>query len=81
MVRGKTSPGLKGATTVEDGFRRLLAGSGYGIARAGSDYTLVAQSAAAPAAAPAAAADSTTLPALQVTANGMMPGGLAQPYA
>ncbi|SMF88399.1 iron complex outermembrane recepter protein [Azospirillum oryzae] len=78
IVRGKTSPSLKGATTVEDGFRRLLAGSGYGIARTSSGYALVAQSAAAPA----SPSDSTTLPALQVTANsGMMPGGLAEPYA
>ncbi len=80
-IRGKRSPGLKGATTVEDGFRRLLAGSGYGIARVGSGYALVAQSAAAPATTPTASSDGTTLPALQVTANGMMPGGLAQPYA
>lgn len=78
MVRGKTSPGLKGATTVEDGLRRLLAGSGHGIARTASGYAVVAQSAAAPASSP----DSTTLPALQVTANaGLMTGGLAQPYA
>ncbi|WP_109051399.1 TonB-dependent receptor [Azospirillum sp. TSA6c] len=82
MVRDKTSPGLKGATTVEDGLRRLLAGSGHGIARTASGYAVVAQSAAAPASSPASSPDSTTLPALQVTANaGLMTGGLAQPYA
>ncbi|WP_377810449.1 TonB-dependent siderophore receptor [Azospirillum sp. A29] len=82
MVRGRTSPGLKGTTTVEDGLRRLLAGSGHGIARTASGYAVVAQSAAAPASPPASPSDSTTLPALQVTANaGLMTGGLAQPYA
>ncbi|MCG5241631.1 TonB-dependent siderophore receptor [Azospirillum doebereinerae] len=76
-VRGKTAPGLNGATTVEDGFRRLLAGSGYQIGRTASGYTLVAQGAA-----PAAAAGGTVLPALQVTANSApLPGELQRPYA
>ncbi|WP_449234125.1 TonB-dependent siderophore receptor [Azospirillum doebereinerae] len=76
-VRGKTSPGLTGTTTVEDGFRRLLAGSGYQIGRNSSGYTLTAQGAA-----PTAAAGGTVLPALQVTANSApLPGELQRPYA
>lgn len=43
QVRGKTSQGLRGTTTVEDGLRRLLDGSGYQLAGTSSGYGLVAQ--------------------------------------
>ncbi|WP_247874129.1 TonB-dependent receptor [Azospirillum sp. TSH58] len=79
QVRGKTSQGLRGTTTVEDGFRRLLDGSGYQIARTPSGYGLVAQAAAAAVDAPAGA---TVLPTVQVSANaGALPGEPPPPYA
>ncbi|WP_286191992.1 TonB-dependent receptor [Roseomonas genomospecies 6] len=79
QVRGKTSPGVRGATTVEDGFRRLLDGSGHQIARTSSGYALVAPGAAPVADAPPGV---TVLPSVQVSANaGALPGEPPPPYA
>ncbi|NUB17080.1 TonB-dependent siderophore receptor, partial [Azospirillum brasilense] len=77
QVRGKTSQGLRGTTTVEDGFRRLLDGSGYQIAGTSAGYSLVAQGSGPVVNAPAGA---TVLPSVQVTANaGALP--VAPPHA
>jgi outer-membrane receptor for ferric coprogen and ferric-rhodotorulic acid len=59
-VKGKTSAGLTGAVTVDEGFRRLLLGSGYRIGRSAAGYVLVAAPAAP--AAPVTAAPPATPP-------------------
>lgn len=71
-VKGKTSPGLQGPVAVEEGFRRLLQGSGYQVGRTPEGYVLVP---AAPVPAtvapprPANPAGEATLPEVQVMAN------------
>ncbi|OWQ90803.1 TonB-dependent siderophore receptor [Roseateles aquatilis] len=59
QLKGRTTAGLSGAVTVDDGFRRLLAGSGYQATRTSAGYVLVA----APAAAQAPAAPIAPPPA------------------
>lgn len=41
-LKGRSTPGLQGAVTVEDGFRRLLAGSEHQLGRTAAGYVLVA---------------------------------------
>ncbi|MEC5398555.1 TonB-dependent siderophore receptor [Uliginosibacterium sp. H1] len=67
-VKGKTSPGLKGSVSVEEGFRQLLAGSGYQLGRTAAGYVLVAPSAGATAT-PGAATAANNLPLVTVTAS------------
>ncbi|MFT3821813.1 MAG: TonB-dependent siderophore receptor [Rubrivivax sp.] len=72
-LRGRTSPGLKGSVTVEEGFRKLLEGSGLQIGRTSAGYVLVAQNAALPpgstANATAAPLGEAVLPTVTVRAN------------
>lgn len=70
QVRGKTSPGLQGTVTVEEGFQRLLQGSGLQLGRTAAGYVLVAQAPAAPAQAPVTStvtSGQATLPTVTVT--------------
>lgn len=62
-LQGRTTPGLKGTLTVDEAFRRLLAGSGFQLERRGGGYVLVAQSTAADGGV-------ATLPAVQVRGAG-----------
>ena len=66
-VSGQTSPGLDGEFGVQDGFARLLAGSGFALAPAGKGYTLRRLP---------ASGDAATLPA--VTVAGSTPGALPE---
>lgn len=70
-VAGKSTPGLSGSHSVEDGLNALLRGSGYRIGKTPAGYALVAT--------PAAAAE-TTLPTVQVTASADA-GALPRAYA
>ncbi len=54
-LKGLSTPGLKGAVTADEGFRRLLEGSGYQAGRTAAGYVLVAAPAAASEAGGAAA--------------------------
>ncbi|MCC9597821.1 MULTISPECIES: TonB-dependent receptor [unclassified Rubrivivax] len=63
QIAGLTSPGLSGAVTVEEGFARLLEGSGWRIGRTAAGYVLLA----APAAAGGEAG--TSLPAVRASAS------------
>lgn len=70
MLAGLNSPGLRGSYTVQEGFARLLAGSGYELAEAGNGgYAL--RKAAAPAPRNVAPADSgaMNLPTITVMAQ------------
>ncbi|MCG7362713.1 TonB-dependent receptor [Roseomonas sp. ACRSG] len=83
-VGARTSPGLYGATTVEEGFGRLLEGSGLRASRTPAGYVLTAQAAgpAAQAALPAAAPGTIVLPTVEVSGrSGLVPGELPEPYA
>jgi TonB-dependent siderophore receptor len=84
-VKGRASAGLKGAVTVEEGFQRLLAGSGLQLGRTPAGYTLLpAQAAAQPAtapvaqhtpvAAPAPGGGANTLSAVTVSAQAVRDG-------
>lgn len=66
-VRGKTTAGLKGAVTVEEGFHRLLQGSGLQLGRTPAGYVLVAQPAAADNPPPRAGTIQPTLSTVTVT--------------
>lgn len=82
-VAGKASPGLKGQVSVEEGFRRLLEGSGYQLGRTPEGYVLVGSTAAtaAPAAVPEPAR-TPTLSVVRVVASPQpQPGELPKPYA
>ncbi|MDQ8020816.1 MAG: TonB-dependent siderophore receptor [Moraxellaceae bacterium] len=68
-VKGKTSTGLKGSVSVEEGFRQLLEGSGYQLGRTPAGYVLVAPAASGAAASPAAATAANSLPLVTVTAS------------
>lgn len=71
-LTGKTTPGLKGAVTVEEGFRRLLAGSGYQIGRTQAGYVLVAAPPPSPPVAqsvPSQPLEEATLPAVKVSST------------
>ncbi|WP_332740381.1 TonB-dependent siderophore receptor [Hydrogenophaga sp.] len=69
QVRGKTTAGLKGAVTVEEGFHRLLQGSGLQLGRTPAGFVLMAQAPAAQAVpAPGTATAQATLPSVTVTA-------------
>ena len=62
-TRGLGTPGLSGAFSVEEGFSRLLAGSGLRTRRlAGGDFTLDAAPVPAPAPTPSPAASATEAP-------------------
>ncbi|MBK1687580.1 TonB-dependent receptor [Rubrivivax gelatinosus] len=63
QIAGLRSPGLSGAVTVEEGFARLLEGSGWRIGRTAAGYVLLA----APAAAGGEAG--TSLPAVRASAS------------
>lgn len=70
-LKGRVAPELKGAVTVEEGFRRLLEGSGYQVGRTAAGYVLVAVTPAPMASVPTHPADqdnAVTLSALRVTA-------------
>lgn len=56
LVRGKSSQGLQGTVAVEDGFARLLQGSGLRLGRSAVGYVVVAGEAPAPTASPERAA-------------------------
>ncbi|MFT3811943.1 MAG: TonB-dependent receptor [Acidovorax sp.] len=56
-IRGKTTAGLKGGVTVEEGLRRLLQGSGYQARRTPAGYVLAAQAPGASAPVPPAAVE------------------------
>ncbi len=69
-VQGLRAPALKGRYGVEEGFGRLLHGSGFVLGTSSAGYVLLpAPSVAAPAAAPAAGPAASTLPPVHVTAT------------
>lgn len=68
-IQGLRAPALQGRMGVEEGFGRLLHGSGYQIARSGAGYLLVAAPAAG-GAAPAAPQAGATLQTVTVTGIG-----------
>lgn len=78
LTRGKSSGGLNGSFTVQDGFAELLKGQGLQVVRgANGTYSLRA----AAVADAAAAAAGGTLAAVTVTAAAERPGDLPAPYA
>ncbi|WP_025137758.1 TonB-dependent siderophore receptor [Achromobacter sp. DH1f] len=64
-IQGLTTPGLRGRYRVDEGFRALLAGSGFAATRSAGGYVLTSQ--------PQPGA--TTLPAVRVSGQGV-PGAL-----
>lgn len=73
-LQGLTSVGLQGAVRVEEGFARLLAGSGYQLAANGNGFVLVPAAKpvvtpAAPTARPVSQPAATTLEKVVVTAS------------
>lgn len=72
-IQGLISPGLQGSYGVEEGFRRLLQGSGYEASRTTAGYVLVP--------APRSGAEGTVLPAVNVTAGHALAEELPQAYA
>ncbi|WAC71028.1 TonB-dependent siderophore receptor [Roseateles sp. SL47] len=68
-VKGKTSAGLTAAVTVDEGFRRLLLGSGYRIDRSAAGFVLVA----APAAPAAPQTAQAATPPVRASAPGVEP--------
>lgn len=73
LTAGKTSPGLAGTVTVDEGFRRLLDGTGLEVVKGEKGYGLRKAPAAQPAPiaqpAPAARAGETTLREVAVKAD------------
>lgn len=65
-LQGRQAPALAGRVSVEEGFRRLLEGSGYRADQTAAGYVLVA-SAAAGSTSPASPVTTAVLPALTVT--------------
>ncbi|CAB3635500.1 TonB-dependent siderophore receptor [Achromobacter pestifer] len=59
-IQGLTTPGLQGRYRLDEGFRMLLAGSGYAATRSAGGYVLV----------PAPQPGTTTLPAVRVSGQG-----------
>lgn len=64
-IQGLTTKGLRGRYRIEEGFRELLAGSGFAASRSAGGYVLVA----------APQPGTTTLPAVRVSGSGV-PGAL-----
>ncbi|WP_411879388.1 TonB-dependent siderophore receptor [Polaromonas sp. YR568] len=80
LTRGKSSNGLNGSFTVQDGFAELLKGQGLQVVRgANGAYSL--RAAAAGAGADTGAAAGPTLGAVTVTAAAERPGDAPAPYA
>ncbi|MBX3664904.1 MAG: TonB-dependent receptor [Burkholderiales bacterium] len=80
LAQGKTSPGVQGSYTVQEGLARLLTGTGLqAVERARGNYALVAQ---APPAAPVPPkpAVEQQLSEVKVQASGEVPGALPKPY-
>lgn len=82
-LKDKRAPALKGTVTVDEGFRRLLQGSGYRLDKTKVGYVLVtAETARTENEANPGAMSETTLPAIQVSANAdPLPGQLPPAYA
>jgi iron complex outermembrane receptor protein len=72
-IQGLNTAGLQGTFGIEEGFRRLLQGSGYDASRTASGYVLVPV--------PRSAAEGKLLAAVNVTAGAPLAEELARPYA
>ena len=60
-IQGLTTPGLRGRYQVDEGFRALLAGSGFAATRSAGGYVLT----------PQPQPGATTLPAVRVSGQGV----------
>lgn len=70
LLSGKSSAGLRGSYTVQQGFEALLRGQGLSLVRAANGaYSMRAGEAAAPAASTGTGSSSATLPAVTISAT------------
>ena len=80
-IKALRTPGLKGRYPVEEGFHRLLQGSGYAMSKTAAGYALTPVAQPQPQA--PIAHDSPALPSVKVTASSQpsSPAALPEPYA
>ena len=82
LTQGRTSPGLSGTYTVEQGFAELMRGQPLQAVRQANGTFALRPVAIPIAAAPAGSQSEATLPVVRVTANTeASPGELPKPYA